>query len=427
MLRKILLFIDTTLLCLAIFIGIDYSYYVANVKYVNNTTTVILSDLINLDIENKDIVIENKKVNETEEIKFKVENLVDKDATFNIYFSNITNDYEKNLTYELYEQDKLVVSSTIAPQNNSNSYIKLNINLSGAETKEYTLKFTLLNRGNQEETYFENKKFSATLNINSLTINDEIKTATNYLLANNEIVEDINMDGLHKTDDTNSKESSYYFKGNVSNNYVSLNNELWRIIKINEDGSIKIIKDTNIESTYQYSLDSKQENSYNYLNSNIKNELDNYYENNLKDYHNLIQEENYCTELSVVKNDNYKVDDANKTYLEYTPSFKCNTENSLSIGLISYDEAILAGLSYTGSYNNTNYLVNGSSKSTFTISPAGVNGYTNENYVWKITDNGAVIETSVSNTLYIRPVINLKASLNITGDGTINNPFIFSE
>ena len=139
----------------------------------------------------------------------------------------------------------------------------------------------------------------------------------------------------------------------------------------------------------------------------------------------MISSQNYCKTLNVVKNDRFKIAENNKSYNEYIPTLKCSEENKLKIGLITYDEVVLAGLSY-GSYNNTNYLVKGNNKNTWLISKAGINSYTKDNYVWRISDNGSIIEQLVSNNYNsIRPVINLKASLNIKGDGTINNPYIF--
>lgn len=122
---------------------------------------------------------------------------------------------------------------------------------------------------------------------------------------------------------------------------------MYRIIKINEDGSIRIIKDTNVDVNYQYNFDSKMDNAYDYTNSNLKQELDNYYNNNLKNVDNLLIEGNFCTELHAVKNDIYKISDTNVNYNEYTPTSKCSQMNNLKIGLISYDEAVMAGLSYT--------------------------------------------------------------------------------
>ncbi len=418
MLRKILLIIDSIFLVIAVAVGIDYTYYIANIKYVNHNETVILSDIINLNIEDKNIVYE---VTKDSEYKFNVENLSDKETSYNLLFSNIENEFDSNLIYELYEDDKLSVSKTVAPKSGGNSYIKLNITIKPAEKKYYTLKFNTLNT---EEV--DNKKFQATLNIDSLKINDSIKTASNYLLAFNQIgIEEDN--GLFESKDTNTG-SSYYFKGNVINNYVSINNELYRILRINENGNIRIIKDTNLSINTQFNTESKLENSYDYKNSNVANYLNSYYESNLKNIDNLIAEDDYCNEVHAVKSDNYKVSDTNINYNEYTPSLKCSNPLKLKIGLISYDETVLAGVTYNSSYGSNNYLLNGLNKNTWTISPAGSYSYTNDRYVWKITDNKSITETLVTNSITsIRPVINLKATLNITGNGTIDDPYIFSE
>lgn len=427
MIRKILLLIDGSLLFLSVLLGLDYTYYVANVKYVNNTETVILSDMINLKTDDtKEINITSFTSESTYEKKFTVENLSDKKTTYNILFNNIYNDYEKDLVYELYEGENLVVSQTIAPKTGSNSYIKLNVDLDSAQNRDYTIKFYVINRDNKDISLYQNKKFSASLEINSLQINSIIKTATNYILANNSVIEESNAtNGLFKTNDTSNGLESYYYKGEVENNYVLFNNELWRIVRINEDGSIRIIRNDSFGINHQFNTDSKLENSYDYLNSNAKNELDNYYNSNLVNFESMLVEQNYCNTLNVVKNDKYKIAESNKSYQEYIPTLKCSEENKLKIGLITYEEASLAGITY-GSYNNNNYLVKGNNKNTWTISKAGINSYSKDNYVWRISENGSLTEQLVTNNYTsIRPVINLRGSLNVTGDGTENNPYIF--
>lgn len=427
MIRKILLLIDGLLMVLSILLGLGYTYYIANVKYVNNTETVILSDMVNLKtIDTKEINITSLTPENIYEKNFSVENLSDKKTTYNILFNNISNEYESDLVYELYEGENLIVSQTIAPKTGTNSYIKLNIDLDSAQNRNYIIKFYIINRDNKDVNLYQNKKFNANLEINSLQINSDIKTATNYIIANNNIVEDNNIaTGLFKTNDTTNNLDSYYYKGEVENNYVLFNNELWRIIRINEDGSIRIIKNDNLNLNYQFNSNSKLENSYEYLNSNVKNELDNYYNNTLIDFDYMLVEQNYCNTLNVVKNDTYKTSETNKSYYEYITTLKCSEENKLKIGLITYEEASLAGLSY-GNNNSYNYLVKGNNKNTWMISKAGTNTYSKDNYVWRISENGSISEQLVTNNYTsVRPVINLKGTLNVIGVGTESDPYIF--
>lgn len=423
MLRKILLCLDGIAFCLLAIVGVDYTNYIANIKYVNNAKTVILDDVINLNIDNKNIVLENMQYDSFVEKTFRIENLSDQETMFNILFSDIVNDFDNELVYELYEDTKLVLSETVLPKSGSDGYVKLGIILKSAENKNYTLKFTLKNKLNQPIEYYNDKKFSANIKINSLKINASIKTATNYLLANNIICGEEEQ-GLFKTNDTNSGLESYYYKGSVLNNYVKFNNEFWRIVRINEDGSIRIIKDENIKTNIIFSEDKLADDANDYNNSNIKNELENYYNNNMKQYETMLTSQNYCIKKSVVRNENYKTRENDKMYLEYNASLKCDEENIFKIGLISYDEAVLSGLSYSN--NSLSYLNNGYDKNTWTITSAGVNNWTNEKYAWYI-DN-SLKETSVINDkISIRPVVNLKGTLNLVGNGTLDNPYIFSE
>ncbi len=44
--------------------------------------------------------------------------------------------------------------------------------------------------------------------------------------------------------------TSYYFRGNVLDNYVTFANKTWRIVRINGDGSIRLVLDDNISSIF---------------------------------------------------------------------------------------------------------------------------------------------------------------------------------
>ena len=63
----------------------------------------------------------------------------------------------------------------------------------------------------------------------------------NEILRTNSIIENNTTEtGLHLIED------NYYFIGIPMNNYVSINGELWRIVKISEDNSVLKIKHINI-------------------------------------------------------------------------------------------------------------------------------------------------------------------------------------
>ena len=66
-------------------------------------------------------------------------------------------------------------------------------------------------------------------------------TAGEWVLDNTDIV--TSGDGLYKDDYENGR---YFYKGKVPNNYIVFNNEMWRIISVEKDNSLKIIKDGSI-------------------------------------------------------------------------------------------------------------------------------------------------------------------------------------
>ena len=61
-------------------------------------------------------------------------------------------------------------------------------------------------------------------------------------------------DGLHRDED------GYFFKGNVSNNYVTFANRLFRIVRVNNDGSIKLISN-DIVSIFMFGDDTSYSKS----------------------------------------------------------------------------------------------------------------------------------------------------------------------
>ena len=194
--------------------------------------------------------------------------------------------------------------------------------------------------------------------------------------------------GIYKAEDDFG--TSYYFRGAVENNYVYFADFFWRIIRINGDGSIRMIYagtsayangDTNQDSSigdlayntnyqdngyvgYMYGnfttptncntdnstgittctggSASYEEAHANINDSNIKTFIDNWYNNNLKDYAYAIEDTIYCNDRSIAPIDNFADFTFTKTgkgientaysnslrnYEEHTPSLKCVNKN----------------------------------------------------------------------------------------------------
>lgn len=200
--------------------------------------------------------------------------------------------------------------------------------------------------------------------------------------------------GFYKEGDT------YFFRGNVENNYILIDNELWRIVSILDTKSIRLIKEDGIYDNKLYKYNEDYSN-YNYEDSLVRKVLNDWYIEYLEEYDDFLVEEDYCVLYEEV----------------------CIEENKMKIGLLNELEAI-----YAGSYKNMNYeaiyLNNGyswwiSSKFYDEFIGSAFSGYMNE--------LGSIESGFVDEEMTIRPVINLKWDTPISGNGTINNPYIIEK
>ena len=107
----------------------------------------------------------------------------------------------------------------------------------------------------------------------------------------------------------------------------------------------------------------------------------------------------------------------------YTVSSSTKGNKSLTypIGLISADEVSMAG-GRTGTVNYGYYLYNG--QHYWTMSPYLFRSSAASMY--GVSSNGQLYNWIADVTIGVRPVINLKADLTFTGNGTMSEPYIVS-
>ncbi len=259
-----------------------------------------------------------------------------------------------------------------------------------------------------------------------ITANPTLTTSSNN--SNDE-------NGLYKSTATNTGEPTYYFRGNVTNNYVKFAGFTWRIVRINEDGTIRIVMQDGINNNSEYAFNSSY-NNYTYMyytnNSNAKTQLESWYQTNIgsksDSAKNVATGAYYCEQAKVKRSDSDTSGSATMTtYTSYTPDFKCSSDGngkgqvSGSVGLLSYDEVVYAG-GYYGQSNSNYYLYN-SANYWWTMSPGGFSGSYSK--VWRIFTSGSFGHTDVTFTNRLRAVLNLTANTQISdGDGTKENPFV---
>lgn len=260
--------------------------------------------------------------------------------------------------------------------------------------------------------------------------------------------------GFYKANDDDG--TSYYFRGNDINIYrnnVSFAGRKWKIVRINGDGTVRLILDASIGLTpynnyggnynikyvgYTYDNDHicTSDNPCTNTtggNSTIKTFIENWYNNKLKSYDSYIALSRYCndTSYSTISGSDYYYG-ASKRMADNQPSLKCpdTTENyggsyKLKIGLLSVDEMMYAGLGYNNEAGSPNYLYK--NVNWYSMSPCNSNA---SRFSVFDAHNGYVIDstpTSAYNLYHysVYPVINLNAKTTISGgDGTISNPYV---
>ena len=207
---------------------------------------------------------------------------------------------------------------------------------------------------------------------------------------------------------------SYYFRGNVKNNNVIFANKNWKIVKINGDGSVKLVLNGILEEISKYYND-----NYDFTSSSIYEKLNNWYDNNLTDYSDYIAYYKFCND-NVLEKENYT--SYNRVITNKIPTFVClgNQINS-RIGLLTIDEVSLAGGST--SENKEYYLYNENIKTPYYTMSGALNKY-DLHYPFAVDENGTITSNINGNLLRgVRPVINIVKTAKVSGDGAIDNPY----
>ena len=295
----------------------------------------------------------------------------------------------------------------------------------------------------------------------------------------------VNVTGIEATDGylCSAKDAygtSYYYRGNVTNNYVKFADKYWRIVRINGDGTVRVIYDgTSAHANGELSGDRQigksafnsrfDDNAYvgymygqtgastytaahaNTNDSTIKAYIDNWYKTNIVGTTNeqYLADNVFCNDRSIstyTTSSNTKLGyETNSTYYRWaygpwngtnygnmTMMLTCPQKNDAftvsdttngngalmyPVGLLSYDEIVLAG--GWDAINSGYYLY---SAIWWTSSPRYFDGV--DARVRIMYSGGfAYLEDRVYSKAGVRPVFNLKAEVLKYGDGTASNPY----
>ena len=254
---------------------------------------------------------------------------------------------------------------------------------------------------------------------------------------------------------------SYYFAGAPTDNWVYFGGFYWRIIRINGDGSIRLIYNgTNTETIGTGTLiRSSQEFNTSYrgsyyvglkytasgnadegqhgqdIESNILKILNDWYNNSLStaQYSQYIDSNiGFCsdrvsysdaagTNMSWTAYGNIYYAAYVRLYVNDNPRLTCSSSDiiKIPIGLVTADEVSMAG--GVGDKNNTSYYLY-NSLNYWTMSPSSSNTVSARGYL--VSTDGELSMSNINSTYGVRPVINLKSNTHFTGTGTATDPYV---
>lgn len=348
------------------------------------------------------------KIDKEFKTKITVINNGDEDIYYYIEFVNPKN--TNGVTYTLTDNALINVSDDLPKHN---EIISSYILIKKGEIHDYELTFTNSSDNiaslelNCEQEALNDNTFAE-----SIIKNNEIKSESKTAVGKEIATED---EGLIKTVDDYG--ATYYFRGNVRNNNVSINNLNFKIVRINGDGSVRLVLASDTGELKKY-IDSNEK--YSYKDSVIKTYLDSWITINLGDYASFLATQKYCNDVLLNENTFYAY---TRVVEDYIPSYICLSDKvSSKVALLTVDEVLFAGAS-SNEENTSFYLYNENIESdSFLMSSSKmVNGIY---YPFALSKNGKVLsDVSGSFLRSVRPVITIIKTALVEGDGTSENPY----
>lgn len=316
-------------------------------------------------------------------------------------------------------------------------------------------------------------KTTSTQTTNGIAYATNVYNLSCIALTETELETDKSDKGLYQAADDYG--TTYYYRGNVKNNIVSFAGFYWQIVRINGDGTIRLLYDGAVKSasgvnqsinnrTYQFNSKYNDPAYVGYMygnpdgttfdevhtnttSSTIKTTVDNWYKTNIADkgYSNYVSNAvGFCGDRTLTGGDGistnvYSYFGAYGRYEKNTAQFICQnkerdlyttTDSSIGnkaltypVGLITYDELVFAGMDQRN-INKLSWIY--SSQHYWTMSPSAFGATGGIAIEWGQDGSGYLNRwPSVTGWYDARPVINLKSDTLITGGiGTSSDPFI---
>lgn len=306
----------------------------------------------------------------------------------------------------------------------------------GSEFSKDFTRFMERNIDDKEDIYYLFSEFQdgsyAVLKMNGYyfpTITEKVTENSIYIFGNN------TADGLYV--DNYKDDLRYIYRGSNPNNYISFNDEIWRIVSIEENG-VKIIGPKLLSSTWDfdknYFIKSSllQTGSYDVENNknsaaferlNFDYDLDKttgedngYYGQISTVYQNFINENIPFNIGTIPYNTSFTLEEINSLELERTYS-----SSKGHLGFINVSDYVKASLNAScletplenSNCTNQNWLNN----TMWTINAS------EEGKVYIINETNGIVSEEVTDSFSFYPVLYLNSNVRLTGEGTLENPY----
>ena len=514
--QKIIVSIVGIFIVLLALIGLTYAYFLTRIQGNTNEKSISVTTA-NLRLvygDGSDGVIGGTNIMPSDTVyskTFTVKNEGTYTTQYAVYLINVINTFERkdDIKYTLScTTDGDITCNEITNENtfpNNISPLVFN-SIEPGKTHTYTLKFTYKDSGT-DQSIDMNKTLSAKIQIygkngstNYLpyedgtlakTIIDNLSTDTSSnrsryvanLDSNNLAINPTKLDDKIITSTVDDYGNSYYYRGTVEDNYLSFAGMCFRIVRIEGDGSIKLIlaseldcSEANLTNDSGYATDGAKGVKGSLLTAHygykvVDEKYINDYINSASDKENsarvklnewlerkitsdsdlaLLKSDTWCIgdltngysspDYSIIKgktideliNENllFSFSSAARFRFTHTPTLVCDKTgkngevDTNKVGMLTIDEIVYAG---GGNEGTLNYYLNDNAKSAIwqllTLDSYDFSG--------KVVYKEVVDEKGASNGVdyvdtanNIRPVIVLNNSVRfVSGDGTISNPY----
>ena len=445
--RSIIFYVVGVFLFILVGFGISYAYYSVNADNYNDVTSseilttvdksITFSNLTNIDINTNRTDVYYKK--------FIVKNNYTGTVPFNIVWKNVENGvsipskmyYTLTCTSYTDYESSILSSSTcdgldglyeLPMTGEEMTVLKPNININKGETYSYEL-VLYVNKSDYVQNFKADVSISTSGDISDKRVLLEQNKLGDKILKDYGDGSSSNENALFKTIDQDG--DTYYYYGSNENNYILLSGMLFKVVRINGDGTIRLVlndyakdKDNNdyLVSYNNDTCNSENINTCGIFKIDIDSKLNEWFRNSISEYDlNYVVSGKYCNDYS------YKIVNNNILFNSYdritnnTPSLTCslidgasgnvNIINSM-VGILSVDEAFISGKTL----DNDAY-------QELLLTPREIK----DNNLFIFSTNGNSLgSNSGTEKLRIKPVINVKSDVNVIGEGTISSPYVIS-